>query len=204
MKHARIEHDGQVLDATVDGDTVRAARRDAGHRRGPAMAVTGDSRQDPRDPPHLPLAGRGVSDGAAPHDAVLLRQAPVVALGPPGSRRASRRLPLSQLRGRGRGGHRPALPRRLARCRPGLRGRLHGGQRLGDSRFPPRRPGLDAARQGPGRLLPPGSGARRRRGRRSRRISPCAPTSTASSPRRATPGPISCSPSPIRSPTSLG
>ena len=124
--------------------------------------------EDPRGPPHLPLAGRGVRDGAPAGRALVLPQAAELALPPPRAGRSPARLPLPQLRGGDRRRDRRALPRRDRRGRPLPRARVHDRQRLRRARLPARRPRLDAAREGPGRLLPPRARARRRRRRRPR------------------------------------
>ena len=66
MKHVRIEHDGRVLEGTLDGDLIRAdgvssAEADEVQRW---LAPSGDAEQDPRHPPDLSLARRGIQDGA--------------------------------------------------------------------------------------------------------------------------------------------
>ena len=97
---------------------------------------------------------------------------------------------------------------RCAGCRRGDAldhvARLHGRQRLRRPRLPPRRPRLDAARQGPGRLLPAGPGAGRRRRRRPRRPDAAHVRQRRAGRRRATRAPTCCSRSPTRSPTSRG
>ena len=151
MKRVRIEHDGTPAWGQLrDGEIVL----DSGAALDPATVTLARARralQDPRRPPHVPLAPRRLRRAPAAR-AVVLHEAAVVAERPPGRDPAAARRALPQLRGRAGRDRRQAHERgaRAGRARP--RVRLRARQRRRPARLPARRPRLDAARQGTGRL----------------------------------------------------
>ena len=159
----------------------------------------GRADEDPRRPPHVPLARRGVR-GADAARAVVLRQAADDAQRPPAPDPDGEGRAFPQLRGRARGRRRPAHERCPSRRSARSRRRLHVRERRRDARLPARRSRLDAAREGPGRLPPTRAGARSRLGVRPGRLhAPHLPERATSSRRR--PPATSCSPSRTSSPT---
>ena len=202
VRRVRVLHQGEpAVGVLAAGEVVL----DDGGARLDAETVTWlapvDAEQDHRGAPHLPLAARRVR-GARAGRAVVLPQAADDAERPSRRRPPPARRALPQLRGRARGRRRPADAGRRRGRRARARVRLRAGQRRRPARLPPRRPRLDAARQGPGRL--PADRPRRRDARRvvarrrlraahvpERRGRAARPTRTTSSGTTATSSPIS-------------
>ena len=56
MKHVRIEHDGRVVEGTLDGEVIRADGLELPTSEVRRWLVAGGAEQDPRHAPHLSLA----------------------------------------------------------------------------------------------------------------------------------------------------
>jgi 5-oxopent-3-ene-1,2,5-tricarboxylate decarboxylase/2-hydroxyhepta-2,4-diene-1,7-dioate isomerase len=125
VKHVRIEHDGRILEGELTGDEVRA-----GDLTLPVAQV--QRWLAPVEPSKIVATHLTYRSRAEEYKMARLPEAPSYFLkppsslsGPPGARRPPARLPLPQLRGRGRRGHRPPLPRRVGRRGARLRAGLH-------------------------------------------------------------------------------
>ena len=156
----RVEVDGEPRWGRREGESIVLDDGDRARRGRGALPRAGRADEDPRRPPHVPLAGRGVR-GAHAARAVVLRQAADHAQRPPparsGWRSGARFLnyegELAVVVGRRMKG----VPLDdVARPRRGL----HVRERRRDARLPARRPRLDAPREGPGRVPPARAGAR--------------------------------------------
>ena len=134
------------------GRRCRARLGGADRGGGGGVPRSGRADQDHRDAPDLPQPGRGVQ-GADAGRAVVLHEAALDAERPRRRAAPAAGSPVPELRGRGGGGHRAADARRARGGGAGARRRLCAGQRRRAARLPPRRPGVDAAREGAGRLL---------------------------------------------------
>ena len=158
------------------GDVDRARGRDRARRGRGALPRAGRADEDPRRPPHVPLAAsRSTRRARRPSRRTSSsRRRRSTATG--GPIRMAQRRAVPQLRGRARGRRRPADEGRAARRRPRPRRGLHVRERRRDARLPARRPRLDAPREGAGRLSPTRAGARARPGSSTRPTSRSART----------------------------